>query len=57
MNQAIKVTLALVGVAAVCFIAVLRESPPLLDWLSNWAAARSWGIKCAEKEFAERQGG
>ena len=41
------------------FIAVTvvftRENPSALDALANWAACRSWGLKCAKAEAERRK--
>lgn len=56
MNESpINLILLLIILGVVCGIALLRESPKALDALTDWAQARSWGLKCARVERDRRK--
>jgi hypothetical protein len=42
------------AVAVLSAVVFVRENASALDALANWAAARSWGLKCAKVEYENR---
>jgi hypothetical protein len=50
----LNIVLAFFAVFVVCAFLAVRENESALDLLSNWAASRSWGLKCAKAEYKNR---
>ena len=47
--------LLLFFLAVVCGVLLLKEDANALDKLSDWAASRSYGLKCAKAEHEQRK--
>ena len=50
----LNMTLLMFALFIVCSFFFVRENEHALDLLSNWAASRSWGLKCAKAEYKNR---
>jgi len=51
----LNMMLLLFFLAVVCGVLLLKEDANALDKLSDWAASRSYGLKCAKAEHEQRK--
>jgi hypothetical protein len=51
INVVMGITLVFIATA----VAFTRETPKALDMLADWAACRSYGLKCAKAEAQRRK--
>lgn len=51
----LNVVLLMIVFTFACVIMFVRENTDALDQLADWAASRSYGIKCARAEHVERK--
>jgi uncharacterized protein YybS (DUF2232 family) len=51
----LNLLLFLFFLAVVCGLLLLKESETALDELADWAASRSYGLKCARAEHEQRK--
>ena len=53
-TQTVNIILSSIVVMLVVAVLFVRENASALELLSNWAASRAWGLKCAKVEMERR---
>lgn len=51
----INTVMAFIILMAITAVVFVRENPSALDQLADWAACRSYGLKCAKAEAERRK--
>ena len=54
-TQSINTIMAFLILLAITAAIFVRENTSALDMLANWAACRSWGLKCVKAEAERRR--
>lgn len=53
--EELNMILLMFVITLACVIMFVRENTDALDQLADWAASRSYGLKCAHAEHVDRK--